>query len=115
MDLSVPVLSDPERTFGPREARVTATARRRNGGEHAASLGIDLMDVILGDLIEMLSIEGRSRMRRDIDRAMHLAAQGIEGIQLVSGSEPNVLTIVGDAMDSLRTLERAVLANDFGF
>jgi hypothetical protein len=53
-------------------------------------------------------------MRRNIDRALHLAARGIEGIQLVSGSEPDILTIVGDAMDSLCTWEGTELADDFG-
>src|SRR5580704_18641644 len=114
MDLAVAILADPERSFGPGQAGVAAAAGRRNGGDHVSGLGINLVDAILGDLIEMLSVEGRSRMRRDIDRALQLAARGIDGVQLVSGSEPNILTIVGDAIDSLCTLEGPVLADDFG-
>jgi hypothetical protein len=67
IDLSIPILPDPQSTFGPRETRVAATARRRDRREHAASFGIDLMDVILGDLKKMASIEGRSSMRSNID------------------------------------------------
>jgi len=62
----------------------------------------------------MLSVEGCSRMRRDLDRALYLAARGIESVQLVAGSEPDILTIVSDAMDMLCTLEGAILADDFG-
>src|SRR5262249_934792 len=50
MDLPVPILPDPERPFGPREPRVTAAARRRDRGEHAAGLRIDLLDAMSDDL-----------------------------------------------------------------
>ena len=50
MDLPVPILPDPERTFGPREPRVAAAAGCGDSGEHTAGLGIDLVDAILGDL-----------------------------------------------------------------
>jgi hypothetical protein len=33
----------------------------------------------------VLAIEGRSGVRRDIDRALRLPPRGIEGVQLVSG------------------------------
>src|ERR1700693_273271 len=59
MDLPIPILSDPERPFGPREPRVTATAGRWDGGEHTASLGINLLDAILGNLKQVLPIECR--------------------------------------------------------
>src|SRR5262245_54529891 len=50
IDLPVPVLPDPERPLGPREPRVTAAARRRHRGEHAASLRVDLLDAIRAEL-----------------------------------------------------------------
>jgi hypothetical protein len=69
MDLPVPILADPERPFRPREPRVTAAAVRRDRGEHTAGLRIDLLDAILGQLKQVLAVEGRSGMRGDIDRA----------------------------------------------
>src|SRR5262245_35021569 len=53
MDLSFPILPDPERPFGPRQPRVAAAAGRRDRGEHAARRRIDLVDAILGDLIQV--------------------------------------------------------------
>ena len=49
-------------------------AGRRYGGEHAAGFRIDLLDAILGDLKQMPAVEGRSRVRGDVDRAELLAA-----------------------------------------
>jgi hypothetical protein len=43
IDLSIPILPDPESTFGPREARVAATAGRRDRREHSATLQIELL------------------------------------------------------------------------
>jgi hypothetical protein len=86
MDLPVPILPHPERPFGPREPRVTAAAGRGDRGEHTAGLRIDLLDAILGELKQVLAVEGRSGMRGDLDRAQRLPARGIEGVQLVSGA-----------------------------
>src|SRR5262245_38233330 len=47
----VPVLPDPQRSFRPREARVTAAAGRRDRGEDTTALRIDLLDAILGDVL----------------------------------------------------------------
>jgi hypothetical protein len=74
MDLPIPILPDPERSFRPREPRVTTAAWGRDRGEHTAGLGIDLMDVILSDLKQVLPVEGCSCVRGDIDRALQLAA-----------------------------------------
>ena len=63
MDLAVAILPDPERTFGPRQSRVAAAAGRRDRGEHAAGLRIDLLDAILDELKQVLAVEGRSGMR----------------------------------------------------
>ena len=114
MDLSVPRLPDPERPFGPREPRVTTAAGRRDRGEHTAGLRIDLLDAILGDLKQVLAVEGRSRMRGDIDRAQRLPARRIEGVQLVSGSKPDVLTVIRDPMHAVDTRKGSILTEDFG-
>src|SRR5205823_13112185 len=46
MDLPVPMLTHPERPFGPRQPRVTAAARRGDRCEHTAGLRFDLLDAI---------------------------------------------------------------------
>jgi hypothetical protein len=68
------MLPHPEGLFGPREPRVTAAAGRRDRREHSADLLIDFLDAIHGDLKRVLTVEGRSCVRGDINRAQHLAA-----------------------------------------
>jgi hypothetical protein len=67
MDLPIPILPDPERPFGPSETGVSSTARCGDAGEHTASLGINFLDAILGNLKQVLTVECRSCMRGDID------------------------------------------------
>jgi hypothetical protein len=114
MDLPVAILPHPERPLGPREPRVTAAAGRRDGGEHTAGLRVDLLDAILGELKQVLAVEGRSCIRGDIDLAQRLAARRIEGVQLVSGSEPDVLTVIRDSMHGLDTRKGSILTDDLG-
>jgi glyoxylase-like metal-dependent hydrolase (beta-lactamase superfamily II) len=114
MDLAVPILSDPECSLSPREPRVAAAARRRDRGQHPAGVRIDLLDAILGELKQVLAVEGRSGVRGDVDRAQHFAALGIEGIQLFSSGKPDLLAVVRDSSHALGTREGAVLADDFG-
>src|ERR1700693_3865536 len=59
MDLPAPMLPHPERPLGPCEPRITAAARRRDRREHTAGLRIDFLDAILGDLKQVLTVEGR--------------------------------------------------------
>ena len=42
------------------------------------------------ELKQVLAIEGRSCMRRDIARAERLAARRIESVQLLSGGKPDL-------------------------
>ena len=114
MDLPVPILPHPERPFGPREPRVTAAAGRRDRGEHTAGLRIDLLDAILGELKQVLAVEGRSCMRGDIDRAQRLPARRIEGVQLVSRRKPDVLTVIRDSMHAVDTRKGSILTDDLG-
>src|SRR5687768_12438463 len=114
MDLAIPILADPKRSFGPCEAGIAAAARRRDRGEDTAGLRIDLLDAILGDLKQVLTVERRSRVRGDIDRAHRLAAGRIEGVQFVSGRKPDVLTVEADATHRLDAGKGSVLAKDFG-
>src|SRR6266567_4535835 len=114
MDLPAPMLPHPERPFGPREPRVTAAARRRDRREHTAGLRIDLLDAILGDLKQVLTVEGRSCVRGDINRAQHLPTRRIEGVQLVSGSKPDVLTVKRNPMHEVDTRKGSIFTEDFG-
>src|ERR1700683_4570044 len=114
MYLAVPVLAHPEGTFGPGEAGVAAATGRRDRGEHTAGVRIDLLDAILGELIQVLAVEGRSRMRNDIDRAQRLAAGGVEGVDLLPSRKPDILTIVRDAIHALGPRKGSVLSNDVG-
>src|SRR6266513_5467031 len=114
MDLPAPMLPHPERPFGPREARVTAAARRRDRREHTAGLRVDLLDAILGDLKQMLTVEGRSCVRGDINRAQHLPTRRIEGVQLVSGSKPDVLTVKRNPMHVVDTRKGSIFTQDLG-
>src|SRR5262252_3584497 len=114
MDLALPILPHPERPLGPCKPGVPAAAGRRNRGEHEAGLRIDLLDAIASDLKDVLTVEGRAGVRRDVDRALHLSTHWIEGLQLVSGSKPDALTVVGDPVHVVDTRKRPILADDLG-
>src|SRR5689334_15852592 len=57
VNLPVSILSDPQRSLGPRESRVAASPGRRNRGDDATGLRIDFLNPIFGDLKEMLAVE----------------------------------------------------------
>src|SRR5215471_543556 len=113
MDLALPILPNPKRSLGPCEPGVPAAAGRRNRGEHTAGLRIDLLNAIASDLKDVLAVEGRAGVRRDVDRAHHLPTRRIEGLQLVSGSKPDALTVVGDAVHVVDPRKRPILPDDF--
>src|SRR5262245_31977092 len=93
MDFSIAIVTDPERPFGPSEPRVGAAAGSRDRGQYAPALGIDFLNAILGELVEIFAIKSRARVGRNIDRTRRLAAHGIEGVQLVARCEPDVPTV----------------------
>src|SRR5512144_1705301 len=65
MDLPLAIVPHPERSFGPGEARVAAAGGCRNRREHTAGPRVDLLDAILGDLVEVLAVEGRAGVSGD--------------------------------------------------
>jgi hypothetical protein len=73
--------------------RAPSHRRRRDRAQHTAGRRVDLPDAILFDLKQVLTVEGRSCMRGDIDRAQHLPTRWIEGVQPVSGREPDMLAV----------------------
>jgi hypothetical protein len=115
MDLAATVLADPERSFGPGEPRIPATAGRRDRGQHFAGLGIDLTDHGFRDLEQVSSVECRSRMRGDFDRAQNLSAFRIKGIQPVAGGEPHPPPVKTDPTHAIDSGKRAIFADDFCF
>ena len=112
MDFSIAILPDPERPFGPSEPGVTATARRRNCGEHTATLRIDFLNAIFGDLKQVPAIESCSRMRGDVNRAQRLTARWIEGVQFISQRTRRV-AVIGDSMHAVGIRKGAILTEDF--
>lgn len=103
MDFPFPILPHPERPLGPRKPRISAATGRWDRGKHSTGLRIDLLDVILDDLKQVLTVEGRSCMRGDIDRAHSFPAHRIEGVELGSRGYPNVLTVKGNAVHVVYT------------
>jgi hypothetical protein len=114
MDLAAAMLPHPERPFGPGEPRIAAAAGCGDRREHPAGLRIDPLDAILSDLKKMPAVEGRSGMRGDGDRAQHVPARRIEGVQPVSGREPDMPTVKRDPVHEVDARKGSVFAKDFG-
>jgi hypothetical protein len=114
VDLSLAILTDPERPFSPGESRVAAASRSRYRSEDTAGLRIYLLDAILGQLKQVLAIKGSASVRRDFDRAQRLSARRIENVQLVSGCEPDVLAVKRHSMHAVDSWKWTILADDFG-
>ena len=114
MDLPASILAHPECAFGPGEARVATFTWRRDRSDHFPCLRIDLLNGTFGELKKVLSVKSRSCMRSDLDRAQCLPARGIEGIQRISSSKPNALTVIGDTVDMSYTWKGTILLEDFG-
>jgi hypothetical protein len=68
---------------------------------------------MIGDLVQVLAVEGRACVCGDIERAQRLAALRIEHVQLVSAGKPDVLTIIGDATHAIDTRKWAIFIDDF--
>ena len=108
MDLPPSIVAHPERPSA--HASPESRHRRAPGSwRDTAGLRIDLLDAILGELIQVLAVEGRPRMRSDVDRAQDLPARRIEGVQRVSGSKPDVMAVGRDAMDVVDTRKGSIL------
>src|SRR5262245_47722136 len=105
MDLAVAILTDPERPLCPRESRVATAAGRRDRGQHMPSLGIDLLNPILGKLIEVLAVERGSRMAGDVNRAHYLPAVRIECLEGVARGNPDLGAVVRDSVHTIHTRE----------
>src|SRR3546814_2014824 len=63
VDPAVAVLPDPERSLGPGQPGIAATAGGRDGGDDVAGSGIDLLDAVPGDLEQVTAVEDRKSTR----------------------------------------------------
>jgi hypothetical protein len=72
------------------------------------------LDAILGELKQVLAVEGRSGMRGDLDRAHRLPARTIEGVQFVSGGKPDVPAVKRNPIHAVDTRKGSVLTEDLG-
>jgi hypothetical protein len=114
INLPVAILPHPECPFSPRKPRIAPAARRWDRGQDMTGVRIDLLDPVHGDLKQVATVEGCSRVRGDVDRAHRLPTAGIEGLQLVSGSKPDVPAVKRDPVDVVSIAKRSVLTEDFG-
>jgi hypothetical protein len=100
--------------FGPGETRVAAAAGRRNRRQDGAGGGIDLVDARFGDLVEVRAVEGSAGVGGAIERARELAALRIDGNESGPDGGPDVMAVVGDAVNVVGAGEGAVFAHDLG-
>mmetsp|Transcript_23675 Transcript_23675/g.56340 ORF Transcript_23675/g.56340 Transcript_23675/m.56340 type:complete len:258 (-) Transcript_23675:185-958(-) len=114
MDLARAVFAHPQAALGPGQARVAALAGRRNGRQHAAADRVDLVDARLGDLVEMLAVEGRARIGGLGQAAQHRAGGGVDGQQFSARGGPDAVAVVRDAGDRRHALEGPELSQDLG-
>src|SRR5262249_11739153 len=111
MDLAFAMLPDPEAPFRPRHPG-GATVGCRDGSDHAAGCMIDLLDAVPGDLVQVLAIEGGSRIRRDIERTHRFPARRVDRVQCVASRDPYIGAVIADPMHMRDIWKRAVLADD---
>lgn len=109
IDFALAVVPDPERTFGPGQARVAALAGRWDGGENRTAPGIELVNLGIGDLVDVLAIERRACMAGDAEGALGPSGRGVKAQQVLTCGKPDVLSVVGDAGDLVELGKRTIL------
>src|SRR5262249_23274389 len=96
VDLPLPVRPHPERPPRPGQPGVAPASRCGDGQQHSAGGGIDLLNPVVGDLVEVAPVEGSASVARDVEGAAGLAGGGVDGSELLSGGEPDVPPVEGD-------------------
>jgi hypothetical protein len=88
VDLAGAVLADPERPLGPGQARVAAVGGRGNGSDDLARAWVDLLDAVVGELPQVLAVEGGAGVGGDVELADQRAAllQHFEDVRARRGS-----------------------------
>jgi len=72
------------------------------------------VDAVLGDLKQAATVEGRSRVSRDVEGPQLLAGSRIQAPQGVPGRKPDLLAVIGDAMHGIDARKGPILTSDFG-
>ena len=111
VDFTVAMLPDPERAFRPGHSGCAAVGCR-DRRQHTASLRVDLLDAILGNLEQMFAVEGGSRVRGDIERAHRLAAVGVNRVQRVAGRDPHAGAVIAHPVHMGDAGKGTVFADD---
>src|SRR5262249_53419377 len=114
MDLARAVLRHPERALGPRESGVDRDVGRRHGAHDVSGFRIDLSYDTFGQLVEVTSVERRTRGGDDAERAPRLARAWVERLQVIPCREPDVAAVEGDAGHVIAVPVGPVLALDRG-
>ena len=81
---------------------------------HAAAGSVDLVDARLGDLLQVLAVEGGAGVGALVEPAGRGAAGRIDGHQRRAGRGPDLAAVLRHAADLGHLGERAVLAHDLG-
>ncbi|MOA34915.1 hypothetical protein D3C78_1563290 [compost metagenome] len=71
------------------------------------------MDAVFGDLEQVLPVKRGAGMGSDIDRAQHLAAFRVQGVDFAVACEPDLFAVPGDAAHVVDIGKRAIFTNDF--
>src|SRR5690606_1413592 len=93
IDPTSAMLADPERPFCPGKPRISAVAGCGDRVEDLTCPGIDLSTDGSRDLVQVLAVACRSRIRRDVEGPHRLTALRIQGVQLVARGEPDHLPV----------------------
>ncbi len=88
MNLARPILSHPERALRPRQTRIAPVRRGGDGGDDPAGTRVHFLDTIIRDLPQMLSVEGRARVRGDREFAAERPALRIQRDEAFTAGEP---------------------------
>ena len=70
------------------------------------------MDAILGDLEQVLAVEGRAGRADDIDRALDLAVARVERVDIIARGEPEMRSVKGHAGHALGAGEGTIFTDD---
>src|SRR5262245_25823861 len=112
VNLAGAVFTHPKRPLGPGQARIAALRRRRDGGDNLARAWINFLNPVVGELPQVLAIEGSAGFGRDRKFADQRAALGIERHDALAPGEPDLRAIEGHAVDVVQAGKWAEFADD---
>ncbi|WP_164514620.1 hypothetical protein [Pseudoxanthomonas sp. SGT-18] len=110
------VFAHPQVAVGPGHAGVAfaGTARRGDGVQHRAGIGVDLLDAGFHQLVEVGAVERGAGVAGALDHPLGLAAVRIERDQARAQGGPYPAAVEAHAVHAFGILERPVFADHFG-